>query len=384
MWNRNFPPLWRLVAALLLITYSTACTHLPSGQKAFESFDSCFAANLGLAALGGIGVGVLTHKLTGGGGKTVAVAAGLAVTTMIAVTAWRKCGAVYNKSEVIAAPTAPTMQASTPQPQSPRLTLDRLDVRVEGSENDPPIPEFDFSLQAANSATKDIKARFRHRVELVRFKAGDNDKLILANDQDEPLRDAAGKEIPLEAANRMPREKLFWVAIAEEGKQDYVEDVIIQQGRRAAYKHKLQVPPRAQLALPLPVPMRYTLTIEAENMTASRSVDFSILGTGDRPKRYSAGAAAAYATRGLGAHAASSNQATAANNVSAQTLRRTMLYSDTTAQRQKTASLPKGMVVQVEERTTAIVNNRPEAWLRVKAQNGSSGWLPASHVSGGK
>ena len=30
-----------------------------------------------------------------------------------------------------------------------------------------------------------------------------------------------------------------------EGKDDYVEDVVIQQGHRASFRHKLQIPPRA-------------------------------------------------------------------------------------------------------------------------------------------
>lgn len=85
----------------------------------------------------------------------------------------------------------------------------------------------------------------------------------------------------------MPRERLHWVTIAEEGRDDYAEDVVIQQGNRAGFRHKLQVPPRAQLPLPLPVPMRYTVTVEVDQFKSARTVGiFALLGTGERPKRF--------------------------------------------------------------------------------------------------
>ena len=380
-----FRRLRHLVLMLLLVTYSVACTHMPSGQKAFDSFESCFAANLGLAAVGGIGVGVLSAKLIGGNaGKNVGVAAGLAAGTMIALHAWKKCGAVYNKSDVVSPPTARPAVASSTASATPRLTLDRLDVRVNGTENDPPQPEFDLSLTTAQPAAKDIKARFRHRVEIVRFKGGENDQLILADDAGNALLDKSGKEIPLAAAARMPRERLSWVAIAEEGKNDYVEDVVLQQGQRAVFKHKLQVPPRAQLALPLPVPMRYTLTAEAENMSATRSVDFYILSTADRPKLYSSSARASALAAGAVPPPPGSAVSSSASSASATTNRRTTLYSDTTAQRHAKGTLPRGTRLHAGDRTTAIINNRPEEWVSVTTNDGRSGWIPGSHLSGGR
>lgn len=400
-WTTSFRWFWRITATLLLITYSAACTHMPTGEKAFDSFESCFAANLGLAAVGGVGVGVLGSKLVEGitgsssTGKKVGAAAGVAAGVMIAMHAWQKCAAAYSKSEVVTPPAArpvPAAAAATsaaPATQTPRLNLDRLEVHVEGTENDPPQPEFDFSLAAANPAAKDIKAQFRHRVEIVRFKATDDDRLVLADEKGESLRDKSGKEIPLEAAARMPRDRLSWVPIAEEGKEDYVEDVVVQQGSRAAYRHKLKVPPRAQLPLPLPVPMRYTLGIEVENMKATRSVDFAILGTGERPKRYSASAHASALASGQQATAAPARATAtaapaAASAGSSATNRKTMLYSDTSAQRKPAGALAKGAHLRVEERITAIVNNKPEEWVKVVTDNGMSGWLPASHVAGGK
>ena len=382
----------RSTASVVVITYLAGCTHMPSGEKAFESFDSCFAANLGLAAVGGVAVGAfgtqLAKQFTGSAStaRTVGAAAGVAAAAMIAMTAWRKCAAVYNKSEPIARPGEPR----PPEPQAgptrkAALNLARLDIRVDGTENDPPIPEFDFSFFTENPASKDIKAKFRHKVEIVRFKAGDDDKLVLADAKGDAMLDESGKQIPLEAAIRMPRSRLQWVSIAEEGKDDYVEDVIIQQGQRMSYRHKLQVPPRDKLPLPLPVPMRYTLSIEAENLTSTRAVDFAILGTGERPKRYgasapsntteAAAAAAAIQTRAL----REKSDGFAATHA---TKRKVSLFSDTKPTRKVVASLNSGARVRVDERVQVKVNNKDVEWVKVAPATGTGGWLQASELSG--
>lgn len=36
-------PLRRLTASVVLLAYVASCTHMPSGQKAFDSFDQCIA-----------------------------------------------------------------------------------------------------------------------------------------------------------------------------------------------------------------------------------------------------------------------------------------------------------------------------------------------------
>jgi len=384
---------WRFTLPLVLVTYSVACTHLPSGEKAFDSFESCFAANLGLAAVGGVGIGVLGSKLVGdltgsrSTGKTAGVAMGLAASTMIAMHAWKKCAAVYNKSELVstAAP-ASTQPAATLTPatastaevtrQTPQLNINRLEVRVEGTENDPPQPEFDFSLVTADPAARDIKARFRHKVEVVRFKATDDDRLILADDRDQALLDKSGKEIPLEAAARMPRERLSWVTIAEDGKEDYLEEVVVQPGTRLKYRHKLQVPPRDKLPVPLPLPMRYTLTIEAEEMKSGRNVDFAILPTAQRPKHYAASPQAG-ALRSLHSEAAPQ-----ALTETATTNRQTSLYSHWGKPRKTVITLNKGATLQVEERSIQTTDGKSVEWVRVATKRGMRGWLPASHLSG--
>lgn len=99
-WTNGLNHTGRILAVFLLVTYAAACTHLPSGEKAFKSFDSCFAANLGLATVGGIGAGILATQLAGGltgshsAARNVGAAAGVAVGVMIAMKAWKNCAAV--------------------------------------------------------------------------------------------------------------------------------------------------------------------------------------------------------------------------------------------------------------------------------------------------
>lgn len=385
--HKHFRNFRRITLALVLVTYSVACTHLPTGEKAFDSFETCFAANLGLAAVGGIGVGALGSKLIGNltgnksAGKTAGVAAGVAAGAMIAMHAWKKCGAAYSKSELVTSSEKRPLPAATvapaeATPQKPQLTIDHLAVRVEGTENDPPQPEFEFNLITADPAAKDIKAKFRHKVEVVRFKATDDDRLVLADDKDQALLDKSGKEIPLEAAARMPRERLSWVAIAEDDKEDYLEEVVVQPGARVKYRHKLQVPPRDKLPVPLPLPMRYTLTIEAENMKATQHVDFAILATAERPKRYTSTAQTSSLRTLRAAKASSPSEGSASTN------RRTTLYTHWTSPRKAVITLIPGANVRIEERSTQHVDGETVEWVKVVTRRGLRGWLPASHLSG--
>lgn len=384
----------RIIASIVLIAYSAGCTHMPSGEKAFDSFESCFAANLGLAAVGGVAIGALsthlTKQLTGSSSAATAVGttAGIAAAAMIGLTAWRKCAAVYNKSEVIVQKGEHAPPPPAPgQSHKPGLNLARLDVRVEGTENDPPVPEFNFSFYAENPAAKDVKAKFRHKVEIVRFMAGENDKLILANAKGEPLLDASGKPIPLDAATKMPRDRLQWVTIADEGRDDYVEDVIIQQGQRTNYRHKLQIPPRAKLPLPLPVPMRYTLTVEADNMKSSRTVDFALLGTGERPKRFSSSAAkssdAGAAPATSAAKPKEEQAAPAAEIAATHTVKNNItLYGDVKPPRVTVASLKKGARVRVAEHIPVTTNNKVADWVRVIPETGGTGgWTLSGNLA---
>jgi hypothetical protein len=391
---KKISAIWqRFIASLVLIVYCTSCTNLPSGEKAFDSFESCYAANLGLATLGGLGIGLLTREATKsitGNTATANVAgisAGIAAGTLIGVTAWRKCAAVYNKSEQV---TAVSAQAA-PQAPGPRRSgplLNRLEVRVDGTENDPPVPEFDFAYYSPDPGAKDIKARIHHKVEIVRFMAGDGDKLVLADANGTALLEN-GKPIPLEAANRIPRERMAWVTIADEGKEDYVEDVVIQQGPRNSFRHHLQVPPRAKLALPLPMPMRYSVTIETDTGKSSRTVDFAILPTNERPKRFVSnlpGSLAAAANSGSSGNT-NGNTSTARSLpaggfvASHTTLRQLAVFSETGPARKLLATLKKGTRVQIEDRTTLTVNKKPVEWVFIRPEKGTGGWAPASELA---
>lgn len=377
----------RVTASIILIAYCVSCTNMPSGEKAFNSFESCFAANLGLAAAGGVGAGLLTSKLaerlTGSSraGKNIGTAAGVAAAAMIAMTAWKKCGAVYNTSVAVAQPIDSKVQDATVNRKS-GLNLEQLSVKLAGSENDAPSIEFDFNYFAENPATKDIKVKFRHKVEIVRFRSGNNEQLVLADDSGNAMLDVSGNQIALEQASKMPREKLHWVTIAEEGHDDYVEDVIIQQGSKHLYNHRLQVPPRDKFALPLPVPMRYTLTVEASNMKSKRSVDFALLETAQRPKMYYSSASlnsginsgdqlvTSVEKRSLG-DAGLSKQFTMTHIIT----KKVILMSDTGAKRKNVATLEQGTKVSLLEKQDVILNKKPTEWAKIVTETKVTGWL---------
>ena len=405
MTKRNARPWMRIATAVLLVCNSSSCTHLPSGKKAFNNFNECFAANAGLAALGGIGVGAFTAALTkhatgdNRAATGVGVAAGGATAVVIGMTAWRKCAAVYTKSEMIAAAQAPRpSEGATHKDQMPSgLYFDRLDMRVEGGEDSPPVPEFEYSYRADDANAKDIPAKFRHKIEIVRFTATEDDKLVLADASGQPLRDSSGKLVPFEMASSMPRGQLAWETIAADGK-DNVEQVVIQQGTNARYQFVLPVPPRAKLALPLPVPMRYTLTIEVAELKSSRTVDFAILATADRPKRFAssalpseAGSTAApttVASRGLPKTQATVPQMTASmipvhnDFLATHTVKRTVsIYNDSRAERKIIGVLPQGTPVRIEQAKLTKVGESTVRWTKVVTQTGTEGWLRAREVT---
>ena len=381
----------RGVAGVTLLVYVAGCTHMPSGEKAFDSFESCFASNLGLAVAGGIGIGALTKHIVPTSNKSTAnaagAAAGIAATALIAMTAWRKCAAVYSKSEpVMQAGQTSSASAGLRQTRKRSLDLDRLEMRVEGTENDPPVPEFGFNFHLDDPSVKDIKAKLRHKVEVVRFMADGDDKLVLADDKGKPLLDNAGHSIPLESAIKQPRSRLHWVTIAEEGKDDYIEDIVIQQGR-SSFRHKLQIPPRDQLPLPLPVPMRYTVTVEAEHMKSASMVDFALLDKAARPKRYT-GSPAINSAEGNSAQAAAasrslSGQASPEFLGTHITRRKVSLFDDNGPNRKPIASLKAKTRVQIQENGPDGETGTKAAasWVKVTTDSGASGWLMANELA---
>ena len=375
----GFNRLARLLASVVLLVYSAGCTTLPGGQKAFSSFQSCFASNMVLAALGGGVLGVLTKKATDS--NAAGVAAGVAATATIGIVAWRRCAAAYSTSERVEGPAqhAPSAQNAGWNGPRPVLNLDRLDVDVAGTEDDPPAPEFDLTYFDRDPARKDVKAQFRHRVQIVRFTPGADDKLVLADAAGKPMLDAAGRQIPLEDAVKIPRSRLQWVTIADEGQQDYVEDVVIQQGRGVSYRHHLQIPPRAQLPLPLPVPMRYTLSVDADGMTSTRTVDFDLLSKRARPKRYTA--SPAVDTGESPAARAASMRALPASSTVYVAVRKVLLFDSPEAAHKVVAALVKGERVQLEDRAETTFRHRQTKWAKVAAENGTTGWVQQNELA---
>ena len=283
----------RVIVGSLLLSHGVACTHLPGDQKAFKDFDSCIAANLGIAAAGGLTIGSIGNRISNAFSaekrsavKATGVVAGVGATALIGLYAWKQCAAVYSVSEVV--PASGAARPDVGVRRQPGLVMDRLSVNVAGSEDTAPVPEFAFGFYSADTSVKDVKARLRHKVEIVRFKAQDDDSLVLVDGKDQPILEN-GKPIRLENSASIARERLSWVSIAQDGKDDYTEEVVIQPGVVTGYKHKLQLPTRTQLPIPLPVPMRYRLTVEVGSQSASDAVDFAILKAGQRPKRFGAG-----------------------------------------------------------------------------------------------
>jgi hypothetical protein len=409
-WRRH--GLARGFAASLIAVHVVSCTHLPTGEKAFKTFEECVGANLALAGLGGVGAGVLagalTKSITGSksAARNVGVAVGIASAVGIGMTAWKKCAAAYSTSESVAPAGSPPPR----RPASAGLTLEALTVAVEGNEETPPVPAFEFSYAAPEPALKDIKAKFRHKVEIVRFKAQEDESIVVVDGNDQPITEG-GKPILLQDAHKQRRDRLAWVAIAEDGRDDYVEDVVIQQGARQRFRHKLLMPSREQLPLPLPVPMRYGVTVEVGAQKVSRNVDFVLLQGSARPRTFASGGGAARAeatteapetvaaaptpapavplspapaggdSRTAAPVAAPTTRALGAPvSGGARMKRRVFIFDDFGAKRKPLAQLAAKTPVTIVERITPS-GPKPIAWVRISTAAGQTGWVQAAEVS---
>jgi hypothetical protein len=180
--------------------------------------------------------------------------------------------------------------------------------------------------------------------------------------------------------------------------------------------------------------MRYTLTVEADSFKSARTVDFALLGTGGRPKRFAAAAAGA----GVGGERAPAAPAprieehktapvvtppasvpaapaprieerkatpavtppatvpaapaprleepraapaAAAGFVATHTLRRDILIHDEASSKRKSIGrLTKDTPVRIEEPAGFNVTNRPKVWVKVVTRTGTAGWLQAGEL----
>src|SRR5256885_1218206 len=100
----------RWMTASLLLVYTAGCTHMPSGEKAFDSFESCIGGNLGLAAVGGVAAGALGNVLAkqATGSKSAADTAGSATRGAapggIGMGAWGKSAGADSTSKNLPPP----------------------------------------------------------------------------------------------------------------------------------------------------------------------------------------------------------------------------------------------------------------------------------------
>ena len=96
----NFAAHWtgyrRVIVGSMLLSHVVACTHLPGDQKAFKDFDSCIAANLGIAAAGGLTIGSIGTRISNAFSaekrsavKANGVVAGVGATALIGLYAWK-------------------------------------------------------------------------------------------------------------------------------------------------------------------------------------------------------------------------------------------------------------------------------------------------------
>jgi hypothetical protein len=184
-----------------------------------------------------------------------------------------------------------------------------------------------------------------------------------------------------------------WVTIAE-SKDDYAEDVVIQQGIRATIATScryLRFNCRAAAGA-----VRY-VTVEVEQFKSARTVDFALLGTGEQPKRFSAVAEQSGGERqapmapqrstGGGAQRSRArpggggSRAKPPPHFTARIIKRRLRSDEATAKRKSVGRLNKNTPVRVEERTEFKINNRTVEWVKVVTRTGAGGWLQGSELA---
>jgi hypothetical protein len=180
------------------------------------------------------------------------------------------------------------------------------------------------------------------------------------------------------------------------------------------------MPTHAQLGLPLPIPMRHTVSIEIVEQKTARTVDFGILPAAERPKLFTSAPppnqvataqarsqaagvsrmpnqAAAQAPVQVAARSLPKAQTSAATanapvslamNSTASTFQPTHavkreipVYSDSSAQRKLVGSLAARTPVRVEDQFQARSGDRTVAWVKVATSAGTAGWVRAKDLS---
>ncbi len=138
--------------------------------------------------------------------------------------------------------------------------------------------------------------------------------------------------------------------------------------------------------------MRYSVTVETDTGKSSRSVDFAILGTNERPKRFVSGNTGSGNTPpansgNTGSSTSGYAPAPATRNAaggfvaSHSTKRQSSVFSETGPNRKQLASLKKGTRVQIDDRTEVLVNGKKIEWVLIRPEKGAGGWAPASELA---
>ncbi|MEP7085405.1 MAG: hypothetical protein ABI854_11750, partial [Betaproteobacteria bacterium] len=124
--------------------------------------------------------------------------------------------------------------------------------------------------------------------------------------------------------------------------------------------------------------------------------DFALLGTGERPKRFSATSgnpqpatpvpapalAAPVAPPARADAPARETPAAIETFTATHTLKRGVpVYDEATARRKSTCRLIKDTPVRIESHAELSVNNRQVEWVKVVTGAGAGGWLQASELT---
>ena len=379
-----------------------SCTHMPSGEKAFKTFDECIAANMLLSTGVAIGVGILTARATRSG--AAGGVAGGATAVVLLHTAWKRCGAVYARTTTVAETRRETMVESglVSPAASSTLVFEKFEGRIDQQGN---AISFDlaFAYIADNPEERDITSQIRHRLEIVRM-GESGGQLVLVDADGKPLLDARGQAVLVSAFRTVPPERLAYEVFYDRSDKE-----IIQQGSRTI-RHEL---PANVPNLQLPVPMRYTVTVTAGRFQGDQTLEYFLPEPAERPQSFAARkpaniialqgpapgplmvasrGAAPLSTSGATAGTASSRAGAAsaptvdtqggATPVTGKFLTKVAIaYYEAAGAPKALGRLPPNSLLEAEAQiAVSPKSGKPVQWLKVRTQQGLAGWVRKADV----
>jgi hypothetical protein len=264
------------IAIVVIIAMFGSCTTVPfSDKRLFNTFDQCITTNLLLAGVSGAGIGILVGKTTRQ--KGAAVGSGVAVATILALVAWHECAKIYSTTRVAAQRSRDDLVAAgqvAPEPVS-TLAFEGLGARVDG---DAKAVSFELGFIFISDARdeKDISVSIRHKLDVVRMIQRD-DKLVLSDAAGKPLLDTNQRPILVKDSTSVPEGQIVYQTF-----YDKTDTEIIQQGSRKIV-HEL---PAMVKGLQYPLPMRYTVSIDAGRFVGEQRLEFYLPDVPERPKAF--------------------------------------------------------------------------------------------------